>query len=253
MSRTALVTGASRGIGRAVAQALAEDGITLVGIHYAQDDDAAGETAELVEKAGATPVLIKADLQHDAVAAARSIAETFLDAATASTGSRAIDVLVNNAGIGGPQPIGEIDAGTYRRVHEINLTAPTFLIQELLPHFAIGGRIVNVSTGFTRIAAPTHPVYAAAKAGLNALTLALAPSLGPRQITINAVLPGIIDTDLNAGWLDEPGAREHSAGLSVFNRVGTTDDVAQAVRYLASEGARWTTGQTLDVSGGSAI
>ena len=110
-------------------------------------------------------------------------------------------MLVNNAGINGNQPLGEIDPETYRRVVEVNLTAPLFLIQEFAPRLRDGGRIVNISTGYTRVAAPTHPVYAATKAGLNNLGLALAPVFGPRGITINAVMPGIIDTDMNADWL----------------------------------------------------
>jgi len=244
---TALVTGASRGIGRAIAVGLAEDGADLVGIHYATNRAAAEHTAALVAAAGAKPVLIAAPLDGDAVAAAHTIAEEF------RRHTDHLDVLVNNAGINGNQPLGEIDAATYRRVVEVNLTAPLFLIQELAPHLRAGGRIVNISTGYTRIAAPTHPVYAATKAALNTLGLALAPTFGPRDITINAVLPGIVDTDMNADWLDAPGAREQAGAVSVFNRVGTVDDIARLVRHLASDAGRWTTGQVIDATGGSRL
>jgi NAD(P)-dependent dehydrogenase (short-subunit alcohol dehydrogenase family) len=243
----ALVTGGSRGIGRAIAVGLAEDGADLVGIHYASNHTAAEQTAKLVADAGATPVLIEVPLDQDGVGAARTIAARFLEHAGA------IDVLVNNAGINGNQPLGEIDADTYRRVIEVNLTAPLFLIQELAPAFREGGRIVNISTGYTRVAAPTHPVYAATKAALNNLGLALAPTFGPRGITINAVAPGIVDTDMNADWLVHDAARAGAAAHSVFNRIGTVDDIAALVRHLASDAGRWTTGQVLDATGGSAL
>jgi 3-oxoacyl-[acyl-carrier protein] reductase len=238
----ALVTGASRGIGRAIAVGLAEDGAETVGIHYATNRAAAEHTADLVTKAGAKPVLIEAPLDVDGVAAARQIAAEW---------EGELDVLVNNAGINGNQPLGEIDPEAYRRVVEVNLTAPLFLIQEFAPRLREGGRVVNISTGYTRIAAPTLPVYAATKAALNNLGLALAPVLGPRGITINAVMPGIVDTDINADWL--PGNREQAAAVSVFNRVGTVEDIALVVRYLTSDAGRWVTGQVIDATGGSAL
>jgi NAD(P)-dependent dehydrogenase (short-subunit alcohol dehydrogenase family) len=238
----ALVTGASRGIGRAIAVGLAQDGAEVVGIHYASNHEAARRTAELVTEAGAEPVLIEAPLDVDGVAAAHRIAARW---------EGELDVLVNNAGINGRQPFGEIDAETYRRIVEVNLTAPLFLIQEFAPRLREGGRIVNISTGYTRVAAPTHPAYAAAKAALNNLGLALAPVFGPRGITINAVMPGIVETDMNADWL--PEGREQAAALSVFNRVGTVEDVALVVRHLASDGGRWITGQVIDATGGSAL
>jgi 3-oxoacyl-[acyl-carrier protein] reductase len=242
MDMKALVTGASRGIGRAIAVGLAEDGAEVVGIHYAANHAAASETASLVAAAGAKPVLIEAPLDVDGIAGARRIADEW---------DGELDVLVNNAGIDAKQPFGEIDEAGYRRIIEINLTAPLFLMQELAPRLRDGGRIVNITTGFTRIAAPTHPAYAAAKAGVNNLGLALAPVFGPRGITVNAVMPGIIDTDMNASWLAE--GRAQAAAVSVFNRVGTPDDVARVVRYLASDAARWVTGQVLDATGGSAL
>ena len=238
----ALVTGASRGIGRAIAVGLAEDGAETVGIHYATNRAAAEHAADLVATAGAKPVLIEAPLDGDGVAAARRIAAVW---------EGGLDVLVNNAGINGNQPLGEIDPETYRRVVEVNLTAPLFLIQEFAPRLRAGGRVVNISTGYTRIAAPTHPVYAATKAALNNLGLALAPVFGPRGITINAVMPGIIDTDINADWLSDN--RAGAAAISVFNRVGTVEDIALVVRHLASDAGRWVTGQVVDATGGSAL
>ncbi|MGW4501067.1 SDR family NAD(P)-dependent oxidoreductase [Micromonospora sp. NPDC004336] len=252
MGRSVLVTGSSRGIGRAVAVALAEAGAEVVGVHYTRDEAAARQTAELVRRSGAAPVLVRAGFDADGATAAERLATAFLDRVEQAVGRREIDVLVNNAGVAGSQRLGSIDEATYRRTVEINLTVPLFLTQALWPHMRDGGRVVNISTGYTRIAAPTHPVYSATKAALNALTLALAPTLAARGVTVNAVMPGIIDTDMNAGWL-QGDARESAAALSVFNRVGTVDDVADVVRFLASEEARWVTGQVVDATGGSAL
>ncbi|MGO2144562.1 MAG: SDR family NAD(P)-dependent oxidoreductase [Serratia bockelmannii] len=135
----------------------------------------------------------------------------------------------------------------------INLASTFFLTQAAAPHIREGGRIINFSSALTRIAAPTRPVYAASKGAINALTLALAAEFGPHNITVNAVAPGVIDTDMNGGWLNEPEARRQAEELSVFSRVGHADDVASLVAFLVSPDSRWTTGQVIDVSRGSRL
>lgn len=252
MSRsTALVTGASRGIGAATAAALARDGVSLVGVHYGRDRSAANRTAERVSSLGATPVLIEADLA-DGEAAAATIAGEWTAAVAASefTGT---DVLVNNAGINGAQVLTELDAETYTRVQTVNLTAPLFLLHHLSASLNNDGRVIAVSTGYTRVAAPTHLAYTASKAGLEGVMRAVAPELAQRRITVNTVAPGIIDTELNADWIDAPGARDGAAAISAFGRVGTPEDVADVISYLASDGARWITAQTIDATGGSKL
>lgn len=160
---------------------------------------------------------------------------------------------MSNAGINGPQRLSELDAATYARVIAVNLTAPVFLLHRLADHLNDGGRVVAVSTGYTRIAAPTHVAYSASKAGLEGALRALAPEFARRGITVNSVAPGVVDTDMNADWIGAPGAREQAASLSAFGRVGTADDIAEVVRFLAGEQGRWVTGQTIDATGGTRL
>ncbi|MEU4771562.1 SDR family oxidoreductase [Micromonospora sp. NPDC023644] len=246
---TALVTGASRGIGAAVAEGLARDGATLIGIHYGHDRGAAEATADRIRAHGATPVIIGADLS-EGERAAQTVADEW-QAAVAAHGHSGTDVLVSNAGINGAQTLSQLDSGTYARVLAVNLTAPLFLLHALGDHLNDQGRVIAISTGYTRIAAPTHVAYTASKTGLEGALRAIAPELATRGITVNAVAPGVVDTDINADWIDAPGAREQAAALSAFGRLGTADDIADVVRFLASDAGRWITGQTIDATGGT--
>lgn len=248
---TALITGASRGIGAAAATGLARDGISLVGIHYGRDHAAAEATAERVRALGATPILIRADLSEGEAAAA-AIAREWTRAVS-ERGFTGTDVLVSNAGINGAQTITELDPETYARVQAINLTAPLFLLHHLSSSLNEGGRVIAVSTGYTRVAAPTHLAYTASKSGLEGVLHAVAPELAKRGITVNSVAPGIIDTDLNADWIDAPGARDGAAQVSAFGRIGTPEDVADVISFLAGDRGRWVTGQTIDATGGSSL
>ncbi|MDB5580115.1 MAG: family oxidoreductase [Bradyrhizobium sp.] len=251
--RIALVTGASRGIGRAVAEALAGDGAAFIGVHYSSNVAAARQVVEALEDLGTQAALIQADLAHDVVANVKRAVDQFRTEVTARFGQPRIDILVNNAGIDAHRSLTETDEKTFDEVVSVNLKAPFFLIGELLPLFARGGRIINLSTAYTRLAAPTHAAYAAAKGGLSTLTLALAAEFGQHGVTVNAVAPALIVTDINAAWLNTPGAREMVAAGSVFGRTGKTDDVADVIRFLASDESRWITGQTIEVSGGTRI
>jgi NAD(P)-dependent dehydrogenase (short-subunit alcohol dehydrogenase family) len=250
-NKVALVTGGSRGIGHAIALAFAKEGAALIGVHYASNAEAAATTVQEIEALGSRAVAIRADLR-DGKAAADSIAEQFRNASLAATGKSDLDILVNNAGIAVATPLAQTSEATFDDLMTINFKAPFFLIQALANDIRNDGRIINVSTGFTRIAAPTHPAYAASKGALETLTLALAPEFASRGITVNAVMPGVTETDMNAAWL-ATDARAGAEALSVFSRVGQPADVADVITFIASGDSRWTTGQRIDATGGARI
>ncbi|MGW1074339.1 SDR family NAD(P)-dependent oxidoreductase [Streptomyces sp. NPDC002537] len=244
--RTALVTGGSRGIGRAIAERLAREGAT-VAVHYGRDEAAALQTVKGIEAAGGRAFPIRAELgvEGDAEALWAAFDEH----------AEGLDVLVNNAGISGPR--GPVDAVTregFDQVFAVNAAAPFFVTRLGLERLRDGGRIVNVSTGLTRGARmPDLVPYTMAKGALDAFTATLAKALGGRGITVNAVAPGIVDTDINAGWLRHPEAWAQAAAMSPLGRVGEPRDIADIVAFLASDDSRWITGQWLDATGGGLL
>ncbi|MCY0948377.1 SDR family oxidoreductase [Streptomyces sp. H27-S2] len=241
--KTALVTGGSRGIGRAVARRLARDG-ALVAVHYGHDAAAARETVELIEAAGGRAFAVRAVLGVPGDARALWAA---YEAHPAHTDG--VDILVNNAGAATFAGIEETDEEAYDQIHALNAKASFFVIKHGLDRLRDGGRIVNV-TGTPDIALPAILATVMAKGAVNALTRSLSAALAPRAITVNSVGPGITETDLNAAWLADPAARAHAASRSVFDRVGTVEEVADVVAFLASPDSRWMTGQHLDATGG---
>ncbi|MCX5178614.1 SDR family oxidoreductase [Streptomyces virginiae] len=246
MSKNALVTGGSRGIGRAIAERLAADGVTVV-LTYASDEAAAHETARRIAEDGGRAFTLRAELGSPGSAAA-------LWAAYDALGLDGVDIIVNNAGIGLPIPLGEITEQDFDRVFAVNVRAPFFVVQEALGRLRDGGRIINISSGAARIAMPEILAYGATKGALDTLTLNLAKALGARGITVNSVAPGIVDTDVNAGWLrGNAEAEAHAASLSALGRVGRPEDIADVVGFLASDAARWVTGRVVDATGGSAL
>ncbi|MFI6641354.1 SDR family oxidoreductase [Streptomyces sp. NPDC050504] len=242
--KTALVTGGSRGIGRGIAERLGRDG-ARVAVHYGSNEAAAKETVAAIEAAGGEAFAIGQELGVPGDAAALWAA---FDAH-----ADGVDVLVNNAGIGTSQPFGSTEEAEYDRLFAVNTKAPYFLAQLGAERLRDGGRIVNISTGLSHAAMmPELTTYAMTKGALDVFTKYLAKVLGSRGITVNAVAPGIIDTDVNASWLrasDEAWAG--AAAFSALGRVGEPGDVADVVAFLASHEGRWVTGQWIDATGGS--
>jgi NAD(P)-dependent dehydrogenase (short-subunit alcohol dehydrogenase family) len=246
--KIALVTGASRGIGRAIAVALAEQGARLI-VHYNQAADAAETLAADIRQHGGQAWTVAADLS--AADGARALA-CATKAVIKEAGADGLDILVNNAGVGLRARIADVREEDFDRVLQVNLKTPFFLIQQLLPSLRDGGRIINVSSMGTRAAYPEMSVYAPAKAGLEALSLLLAAELGPRNITVNAVLPGATATDLNTRARDPESARVIAQTIAL-GRVGQPDDIAGIVAFLASDAGRWVTGQNIDATGGQRL
>jgi 3-oxoacyl-[acyl-carrier protein] reductase len=241
--KTALVTGASRGIGRAIAQRLAVDG-ALVAIHFGGNDAAANETLQAIEQTGGQAFLVKAELGVNG-----DIETSFSKLEKGLTG-RQLDILVNNAAIAPQIVLDQTTPEEFDRIFAINVRAPFFITQRALPLMTDGGRIINISSGVTWFATPAT-VYSMTKGALNVLSRSLANSLGSRNITVNTISPGITDTDMNPSIRDKDvKAVERVTRMTALGRPGLPADIADAVAFLASDDGRWVTGQVLEVNGG---
>ncbi|MEW9556459.1 SDR family NAD(P)-dependent oxidoreductase [Nonomuraea sp. NPDC050783] len=240
--KTALVTGASRGIGRAIAERLGAEG-ALVAVHYGSNDSAARDVVATIRSNGGQAFPVRAELGVDGdVDTLFAGLETGLD-------GRPLDILVNNAAI--QDYDATIEAATekqYEHVFAVNVRAPLFITQRALTLMPNGGRIINVSSGVTWFAIP-EVVYSMSKGALNVLTRSLAHTQGARGITVNTVSPGVTETDMNA-WLSDGEAAQAIAGLAALGRVGKPADIGDVVVFFASDDARWVTGQVLEVNGG---
>ncbi|MFE1948898.1 SDR family oxidoreductase [Streptomyces sp. NPDC059524] len=248
--KTALVTGAGRGIGRGIARELAREG-ALVAVHYGRNEDAAHETLGLIAQEGGRAFPVRAEL--GVPGDVEELYAQLEDGLVRQDAGCELDILVNNAGISGSARIHEVTPELYDRLFAVNTRSLLFLVQRGLKNLRDGGRIINISSAAARIAYPESVVYSMTKGALNTFTLALAKELAPRGITVNAVAPGFVETDMNAAKRATPEAAAHLAASSVFNRIGRPADIADIVTFLASDASRWVTGQILDASGGSRL
>lgn len=240
--RVAIVTGGSGGIGRASALRLARDGYAVV-VHYNRNRDRAEETVRAITDTGGRAVAVGGDISDEAEAAA------LFDAAEREFGG--VDVLVHTAGIMPLSPIAQLDMAEFDRVYRVNVRG-TFVVDKLAAQrLRPGGAIINFSTTITRIQAPTYGAYAASKGAVDAISLILARELRGRDITVNAVAPGPTATPLFLEGKSEELIAQ-IANSNPFQRLGTPEDVAEAVAFLAGPGGRWVNGQTIYVNGGAA-
>ncbi|MBU7315000.1 SDR family oxidoreductase [Paenibacillus oleatilyticus] len=246
--KVALVTGASRGIGRSIAWRLAQEG-AFVAVHYGKRRNEAEAVVRQIEQSGGRACAIGADL--NTLDGVHELFAALDDALKKHTGGSEFDILVNNAGIGQIVSLDEATEQSFDEVMKINVKAPLFVTQQALPRLKNGGSIINISSFVTRVASPSVFAYSMSKGAIDTFTRLLAKQLGGRNITVNAIQPGIINTEMNAGTLQNPDGQRYAAGLSTFNRWGEPEDVADVAAFLASTDSRWVTGQLLDVSGGS--
>ncbi|NNH65651.1 SDR family oxidoreductase [Rhizobium laguerreae] len=240
-NKVALVTGASRGIGAAVARRLAKDGFTVV-INYSGNAAPAEELAREIEQAGGKALTAKAD-----VGDAEAVRHMFEAAETAFGG---VDVLVNNAGIMMLSSLAEADDVNFDRQINVNLKGTFNTLREAAKRLRDGGRVINFSTSVVGLKLETYGVYAATKAAVEILTAITAKEMRGRNITVNAIAPGPVATDLFLnGKSDELIAR--TAKMNPMERLGTPEDIAAAVAFLAGPDGGWVNGQTLRANGGA--
>ncbi|GFE62846.1 SDR family NAD(P)-dependent oxidoreductase [Geobacter sp. AOG2] len=244
----ALVTGASRGLGKSIALHLADAGNDVI-ITYNSKQAEAAEVVAKVTAAGRKAVALRLDAgDHKGFPAFADRVKTAL----AQTWQRNdFDFLVNNAGVGVNAPFAETTEEQFDLLMNIHFKGVFFLTQRLLPLIKDGGRIVNISSGLARFSLPGYSAYGAMKGGIETLTRYLALELGPRGIAVNAVAPGAIETDFGGGAVrDNAEINRFIASQTALGRVGLPDDIGGAVAALLSDGCRWINGQRVEVSGG---
>ena len=242
--KTALVTGASRGIGRASALALAQAGAQVL-IHYSSNEKEAEAVVAEIRKGGGKAEKVGADLRKT------DGAHTLAKQVRAIVGDR-LDILVANAGISKSATIEDTTVEDFDNLFAVNVRAPFFLVQQLLPALCKGSNIIFTSSLAARASVGNLYAYAATKGAVDTLVRHFAAALGPRGIRVNAVAPGVVETDMS-NFTKTEGGREVTLGMQALKRIAQPDDIAPVVRFLASDDARWVTGETLHVDGGSKL
>lgn len=244
-NKIALVTGASRGLGRAAAARLAQAGARVI-VHYSASREAAESIATEIRAKGGTADLIAADLA--APDGAHKLAE-----AVHGLGIERLDILVNNAGVGTFSSIDEQSVEEFDRLFAVNVRSPYFLVQQLLPLLGEGSSVIFLSSVVARVAFEGTSAYSATKGAIEVITRNLAAELGPRGIRVNAIAPGAIETDMAESFLGTEEGKEWVKSAQALKRIGQPDDIADAVLFLASNDSRWVDGRSLEVSGGTRL
>lgn len=245
--KVAVVTGASRGIGRAIALRLARDG-ALVCVNYRSNTEAARAVVGEIESAGGEAFALQAD-----VGSVEQLGEFFeaLDAElTTRRGDRRFDILVNNAGVAVTGMTATATEADFDRVFATNVKGPFFTTQHAIPRLRDGGRVINLSSNLSRRPMSQATAYSMTKAAIDTFTIALAAELGSRGITVNTLAPGLTATDMNAALRDNPNVERAFSSMTALGRLGRVEDIADAAAILASPDSGWVTGQYIEASGG---
>jgi 3-oxoacyl-[acyl-carrier protein] reductase len=242
--KVAVVTGASKGIGAEIARQLAADGAAVV-VNYSSSREGADRVVADIAKAGGKAVALQANL-----AKPEEVSRFFAEAKKALG---PLDILVNNAGIYEFMPLDQVTPEHYHKQFDLNVLGLILATQEAARQFGDrGGSIVNISSVVARAAIPGATVYAATKAAVNSITLTHAAELGPRKIRVNAVNPGMVETEgTHSAGITESDMRKQVEAATPLGRIGQPGDIAPAVAFLASDAAAWITGETLYISGGN--
>ncbi|WP_442112632.1 SDR family NAD(P)-dependent oxidoreductase [Pseudomonas sp. NUPR-001] len=246
--KIALITGASRGLGKNTAQHLAAQGIDIIGTYHSKAEEAQA-LVQALEQQGVRAAMLQLDVSDSA--GFEDFARQLQQTLSSVFGRSNLDYLVNNAGIGIHVPFSETTEAQFEQLCNIQLKGPFFLTQRLLPLIADHGRIVNISTGLTRFALPGYAAYAAMKGAMEVLTRYQAKELGARGIRVNILAPGAIETDFGGGVVrDNADVNGFIASNTALGRVGVPDDIGAAIALLLGDGGGWINGQRLEVSGG---
>jgi 3-oxoacyl-[acyl-carrier protein] reductase len=242
-NKVALVTGASKGIGASIATYFAAEGAKVV-VNYASSKDGADSVVKSITENGGTAIAVQADVSNEADVL-RLFAET-----QAAFGT--LDILVNNAGVYQYAPVEEVSAASFHQQFNLNVWGAVLAIQGAVKQFgAAGGNIINISSEAGRTPLPTGSVYSATKAALDAITTSLSKEFSGRNIRINSILPGIVDTEgARSGGFIGSEAETRLVATTPLGRTGQPEDVAKVAVFLASDDAAWITGEKISVSGG---
>ncbi|MBE1444357.1 MULTISPECIES: SDR family oxidoreductase [unclassified Paenibacillus] len=238
--KVAIVTGASRGIGRQVAIQLARSGAKVV-VNYTSNQEKANEVVKTIEQSGGEAAAIRAD-----VSKVKEVESLFLE--TIERFGR-LDILVNNAGIMERMPISDVTEEMFDQNFAVNVKGTYFACQQAMKHMAKGGTIINFSTSVAGAMLPEYSIYAATKGAVEQLTRQLAKEFGPKDIVINCIAPGQVATELFLNG-KSPELVDSYRRMNAFGRLGEPEDIANAVELLVSDKARWITGQTIRSNGG---
>ncbi|NNH60447.1 glucose 1-dehydrogenase [Rhizobium laguerreae] len=240
--KVAVVTGASKGIGAAIAKALAAEGAQVV-VNYASSKAGADAVVQAIDAAGGKAIAVQGDVSK------AEQAQGVVDAAIKEFGK--LDVLVNNSGVYEFAPIGEVTEEHYRRMFDVNVLGVLLTTQAAAKHLGEGGSVINISSVVTSLGLPASAVYTGTKGAVEGINSVLAKELGPRKIRVNAILPGMVETEgAHSAGVIGSDLQQTMVAQTPLGRIGQPDDIADIAVFLASDDARWLTGERLVASGG---